>query len=146
MAKEITNHGQAGYRRGCRCETCRAGHRVAAAEYRARKRKPAVEAEPLAPLVDVPAPDVLAPAGPIESALAVELDELIGEPPWRGTLSAMLKANARVLDQVHVHERFDIMSGLQTRMLDMLDRLRRVESGGSGVPEGWAAALSDADD
>ena len=146
MAKEITNHGQAGYRRGCRCEACRAGHRVAAAVYRASKRKPVVvEPDPAAPLVDVPVPDAGVPAGPIESALAVELGSLIGEPPWKGTLSAMLRANARVLDQVERHERFDVMSGLQTRMLDMLDRLRKVSAGGSAAPADISALLGDPD-
>lgn len=146
VSKEITNHGQAGYRRGCRCEACRSGHRDAARRYREGKRKPVVKPEPLlAPLVDVPEVDTVAPAGPIESALARELEALVGEPPWKRTLSAMLLGNAKVLDQVAAHERFDVISGLQTRMLDMMDRLRKVADGGASAPADLSALLGEPD-
>ncbi len=148
MAK-TKDHGLTQYRYGCRCGICRAANTAKVREWRDRQRRslpPKTEREPLPALVDVPAPVPGVSQGAIELALRAELGSLIGEPPWRGTLSAMLLANARVLDQVALHERYDIMSGLQTRTLEMLDRLRRVpEGGGAGVPADLSGLLGEPD-
>lgn len=134
------DHGLTQYRYGCRCGVCRAANSRAVREWRERKRlavaRPPREPEQLPPLVDVPATDDSLPTGDIELALQHDLAALVGEPPWKGTLSAMLLTNARVLDQVSSHERYDIMSGLMSRTLEMLDRLRKVDSRGAGELEG----------
>ncbi len=134
------DHGLTQYRYGCRCGVCRAANSRAVREWRERKRLAVArlprEPEQLPPLIDVPATDDSLPKGDIELALQHDLAALVGEPPWKGTLSAMLLTNARVLDQVSSHERYDIMSGLMSRTLEMLDRLRKVDSRGAGELEG----------
>ena len=148
--REITNHGQPGYRRGCRCETCRAGHRVANAEWRAKQRKAevageVVAAEALADVAPIAAPlplDFKAKAGAIEKALREDLAGLQGEPPWKRTLARMARLNARMLDQVNGHGRLDLVSPLELRTMELLNRLRAVSSGAS-VAEGAEGFLLD---
>ncbi|GAA2242409.1 hypothetical protein GCM10010401_14140 [Rarobacter faecitabidus] len=158
MAREL-KHGNSGYRRGCRCEVCRSGHSKANRTWRLRKQDEAREvgevekaqAQALADLVE-PADGSQAPLvidrtladGPIEAAFASEFAELQGGPPWKDTLGMLARANARVVDQVSVHGRLDVLSGVQLRMLDILDRLRRLPSGsGAGVPNDLGSLLSD---
>ncbi len=161
MSKAIT-HGPSGYRRGCRCPLCREGHAANARRYRAelRRRREADElehrardealAEVVEPVDDSTAPlllDDTLPAGPIEVAFGAELGALVGEPPWKQTLGALGRANARIIDQTTRHQRLDVLSGVQLRMMDILDRLRRVPEGGptGGVPADWTAGLAEAD-
>lgn len=157
-----TTHGPSGYRRGCRCPQCREGHAAAARRYRAKQRRQRqVEeaevaardqalADALEPSDDSEAPMLLddsLEAGPIEQAFASELDKLVGDPPWKMTLGALGRANARIVDQVARHQRLDVLSGVQLRMMDILDRLRRVPEGGAldGVPADWTAGLGEPD-
>ena len=46
-ASDVTNHGNAGYRQGCRCDVCSAAHRERMRAYHDRKRRDA-EAEAIA--------------------------------------------------------------------------------------------------
>lgn len=150
--------GETGYRYGCRCPVCRAGHATKQREYRAACRElrrlaeleEQAQAQAVADAVP-PAPDVsqapmmLDPTldpGPIEEALNTELAAIIGGPPWKATLSALARANARIVDQAHRHQRLDVLSGVQLRFLDILDRLRRVPDAGGGVPAGVPADWS----
>ncbi|MHB1063541.1 MAG: hypothetical protein ACYC1Z_03445 [Georgenia sp.] len=144
MAREVTNHGQPGYRRGCRCEVCRKGHRESVAAWRAKGKQPKAETPtvPLEPLAAPPALNPDAPAGVIELALRQDLAALVGEPPWKGTLSALAVFNARLLDQLPTLDRLDLVSPVQLRTLEVLQRLRAV-SGGAGAAEGAAAFLAD---
>ncbi len=150
MATPVTNHGLAGYRRGCHCEICRAAKRDYMRTYRANKRRELVYEEVAAAVVladvePVAAPlsiDFTAPAGSIETALRRDLRGLTGEPPWRRTLSRMARLNARMLDQVNRHDRLDLVSPLELRTMELLNRLRAV-SAGSSVSEDAAAFLSD---
>lgn len=99
------------------------------------------EDEPRADLIDQDAPP-----GDLERAFSAELDSLIGEPPWKMTLGALARANARIIDQLPRHERLDVVSGIQLRMLDILDRLRRVPEGtGQGAPSDLAGLLGEPD-
>jgi len=155
--------GESGYRLGCRCPVCRAGHAAKQREYRAglrdRKRLAALEAaaqEQAAADAVPPAPDesqapqlldANAPAGPIEQALDADLATLVGSPPWKGTLAALARANARIIDQAPRHQRLDVLSGVQLRFLDTLDRLRRVPEGhGAPVPSTVPADWSGLDE
>ncbi|WP_104116960.1 hypothetical protein [Arthrobacter sp. B1805] len=133
-------HGNAGpsatgYRKGCRCAGCRKAKREDQAAYRAAKKLkesggPAPAFEPAAPLVEPSSVGISwdAPAGPIEQALDGELAALIGEPPFKKTLIVLARYNARVLDQIPAAERFDLVSGMESRLFNVFDRLRRVES------------------
>lgn len=159
---ELDEHGKSGWRAGCGCTTCRAAHSADVAAWRARRRQ-AAELEQLddaareQALADLERPadtsqaplllDPSAPAGEIERAFTEELSGLIGEPPWKKTLGALGRANARIIDQVPRHQRLDVVSGVQLRMMDILDRLRRVPEGGAvgGVPADWGASLADPD-
>ena len=153
---DLAKHDLSGYRKGCGCPTCRAAHAADMAKYRARKRREReleqmddearaqAQADALPPEPDESQAPLLldpdAPAGPVEEAVLKDLDSLIGEPPWKATLSALAKANARIVDQVYRHQRLDVLSGVQLRMMDILDRLRRVPDGsGGGVPADWGA-------
>lgn len=90
-----------------------------------------------------------APNGPIESALVQELDQLIGEPPFKKTLMVLARYNARVLDQIPAMERLDLVSGMESRLFNTFDRLRKVtDAAGSSPasPEAFLASLSTPDD
>ncbi len=150
MAREIQNHGQPGYRRGCRCEVCRKGHREAVAAWRARKRsraeQPAAEQlpEPREPLSSAPGLDMDAPRGPIEEALAGDLDSLVGEPPWKDTWTHVALYNARLLDQIARLDRLDLVSPIQLRTMEILDRLRAVSKpAGDSAADAATAFLND---
>ena len=153
-AGDVRKHGAAGYRKGCKCSTCRAGHAEDARRYRARRKagEPARVVEPPAPLISVPQPAPSAAAGPVQRALEAELRRLIGEPPWKNTLSALAVLNARLIDQAPALVRLDLVSPLQFRMLDVLDRLRAI-SAAPGKPRStgdeaaaFLASLNDPDD
>jgi|SRR5665647_3662609 len=150
--------GETGYRYGCHCSVCRAGHAAKQREYRAglreRRRLAELEAQAQADAIAAATPpadgsqapqllDASLPAGAIEQALNADLNRLIGTPPWKPTLAALARANARIVDQAPRHQRLDVLSGVQLRFLDILDRLRRVPDGGgavpSTVPADWSA-------
>lgn len=138
-------HGASRYRSGCRCVVCRAANTRRVREWRARKRspEPVVSAELPEPPADLPTPSARFGAGPIETALLAELEALVGEPPWRVPLEQLLLLNARLLDQVHVHGRYDIISGLQTRTLQMFDRIRALDPNGGGDLEALMRDLNN---
>ncbi|MHA7292615.1 hypothetical protein [Arthrobacter sp. HLT1-21] len=99
---------------------------------------------------DVTAPAIFPPAvepssvsiswsaepGEIETALIGELESLIGEPPFKKTLVVLARYNARVLDQIPAVDRFDLVSGMESRLFNVFDRLRRVEVA-PGARDGW---------
>jgi hypothetical protein len=134
--------GRGGYRKGCKCEQCRRGQREYQRKYRARRSA----REAVGEMPEVIAPPEFeessakinwnAPAGPIELALADELDSLVGEPPFKKTLMVLAKYNARVLDQIPEVDRFDLVSGMQSRLFNVFDRLRRVEVA-PGAKDSW---------
>ena len=144
MAREVKKHDRSGYRSGCRCEACRKDHREAAAAWRASRRasrRAPVVVVPVQsePLVSVPVPEPVVSLGVIEAALAADLDALVGCPPWSGTLRELALFNARLLDQIVVLGRLDLVSPIQIRTLEVLDRLRAVSVTGSGDGAGAAA-------
>lgn len=147
--------GLAGYRKGCRCAGCRKCKRDDMAAYRAKKKlREATVSEaaeyffPGAPEVEASSMAIAwaAPAGPIETTLISELDALIGEPPFKKTLLVLAKYNARVLDQIPQLERPDLISGMQSRLFNVFDRLRRTETGAGAVDSWDMSALLDADE
>lgn len=145
----------AGYRKGCRCAGCRKCKRDDMSAYRAKKKlreaggsDGAEHFFPGAPAVEPSSMAISwsAPAGPIEQTLTDELDALIGEPPFKKTLLVLAKYNARVLDQIPQLERPDLISGMQSRLFNVFDRLRRTETT-AGAEDSWdMSALMQADD
>lgn len=139
MPRELS-HGRSGYRRGCKCGVCRAGHAQAVAEWRARKRAearagvpaaPAVDAPMPAPLASAPALDPDAPPGRLEQLLAADLNAP-GEKTWKGFLSGLALYNARMLDQLPGLDRLDLISSIETRTLEVLQRLAPPKPAGDG--------------
>ena len=141
---EVKNHGASGYRRGCKCDRCRAGHRESVAQWRASRKKPPVPASPgtVLPRGDAPGVDDAAPPGVIETAMRADIAKLVGEPPWKATLSALAIYNARLLDQLQHFDRLDLVSPMQLRTLEILQRLRAV-SEGAGAGDEAEAFLRD---
>lgn len=161
MAKQepaIVKHGDkpglTGYRKGCRCTPCKRAKSDDNAAYRAtkalREAGGVAAAQDLLPQLPELAPSAMAvawnaPAGPIESTLVDELEALVGEPPFKKTLLVLAKYNARVLDQIPQLERPDLISGMQSRLFNVFDRLRRTEPN-AGAGSWDMSALLKADD
>lgn len=154
MPREITDHGLSGYRRGCKCSTCRAAHAKAVREWRARKKaeqapKPAVERPMPEPLASAPALDPDAPAGRLEQLLALDLAQG-GDKTHRGFLSGLALYNARLLDQLPGLDRLDLISSVQSRTLDILARLAPPGKSDGGLSddalEKFMAGLTSASD
>ena len=155
MTGSVTEHGISGYRRGCKCEVCRAAKRDYMREWRARSRDAAVPdveaqpapAEPRSPVKATPTLDLGAEPGPVESALVQDVEAPAGEVLWSGTLVAMARLNARVMDQVHEIDRLDLVSPLQLRMLEILNRMAFAKTAGLlGPSSGQPAADGPSDD
>lgn len=164
MAEEpqITQrHGKAGpgvtgYRKGCRCLGCRTAKAEDNAAYRARRKLQERGGDVALEAIERPAVEpssteldwTIAP-GPVEAALAVELEQLVGEPPFKKTLIVLGKYNARVLDQIPRIGRPDLISGVQSRLFNVFDRLRAVSTPTGGSPtdaDGFLASLTHTDD
>jgi hypothetical protein len=145
--------GVSGYRRGCRCGECRKAKREDQAAYRAKRKLaaagvalPDVSAE-IPPQIEASSLQIAfsRPPGAIETALAEELDALIGEPPFKKTLMVLAKYNARVLDQIPALDRPDLISGMQSRLFNVFDRLRKVEGpvGDEDAAEAFLRSLAE---
>lgn len=151
---DVVAHGTSGYRRGCHCQTCRDAHATQARVYRAQRKRDreqalaaseaAAEIDEVAreELKDVPVIDFDAEPGRIETALEQELKDLPGEPPFKRTFGAVARFNARILDQTPRHNRLDVVSGVQLRLFEALDRLRRLAPVDASPSEGAAAMLA----
>lgn len=147
--------GRTGYRKGCRCAQCRREHSDDMKAYRRNKKlQEAAQNAGEAGIIDAPPslePSSMgvswnAPNGPIEETLVGELDKLIGEPPFKKTLVVLARYNARVLDQIPAMERFDLVSGMESRLFNCFDRLRRTEAA-PGASDSWdISALLKADE
>lgn len=150
-----TGAGVSGYRKGCRCAGCTAAKRDSNAAYRAKRKLAAADAAippvsgELPPQIEASSLQIAfsAPPGPIETALAAELDALIGEPPFKKTLMVLAKYNARVLDQIPALDRPDLISGMQSRLFNVFDRLRKVEGpvGDEDAAEAFLRSLGSAE-
>lgn len=147
--------GLTGYRKGCRCDVCGQAKSDDNAAYRANRKLQDAngvdQAQHLLPTIPAIEPSSMAiawaaPAGLIETTLISELDALIGEPPFKKTLLVLAKYNARVLDQIPQLERPDLISGMQSRLFNVFDRLRRTETT-AGATDTWdMSALLQADE
>ncbi|GGJ74444.1 hypothetical protein [Glutamicibacter ardleyensis] len=145
--------GLGGYRKGCRCAGCKKSKRDDMAAYRARRKlreqggEVALDELPeLPPAIDPSSMslDWQAEPGQIEEVLTEELGKLVGEPPFKKTLLVLAKYNARVLDQIPRIERPDLISGMESRLFNVFDRLRKVTDGAGGqvvTPEEFLAGL-----
>lgn len=156
MAKQhskIIKHGDkpglTGYRKGCRCDVCGTAKSDDNAAYRAAKRLRDAGGVDVVAQLPATLPEIapssmaiswLAEPGPIETVLVGELEALIGEPPFKKTLLVLAKYNARVLDQIPQLERPDLISGMQSRLFNVFDRLRQTAPA-AGAPAWDISAL-----
>lgn len=144
-------HGTlARYRRGCKCEPCRSANRDRVRDHRARAVAVDAERDQVASIAvtinpDAPVPtiDMQAPAGRVEKAVRKDLKELVGEPPWKRTAAAILRLNARVIDQAPTVDRLDLLSPMQLRAQEWMKLLRSVGPT-DGTVAGGAEALLEA--
>jgi hypothetical protein len=132
--KHGDNPGQPGYRRGCRCAVCRDGHAEHNRAWREAKRQretdealadaaPLIPPTPPADLQSVPTLDFDTAAGSLEQAFDLDLTEPDNRVAFARTLIGVAKYNARVLDQVPLHGRMDLISPVQIRLFDVLQRI-----------------------
>lgn len=133
---ELEHGTVARYRRGCKCEPCRASNRDRVRDHRWRASAFVTEKENveqlavrLDPEAPVPTLDMSAAPGPIETAIVADLGDLVGSPPWKRTASAILCLDARVLDQAATVDRLDLLSPMQIRALEWMKLLRSVSGG-----------------
>ncbi|MHA7270409.1 hypothetical protein [Arthrobacter sp. HLT1-20] len=147
--------GLSGYRKGCRCPGCKKLKRDDNSAYRAKQKllaaghAPAPDGDQM-PLA-APAPVALdwnAAPGLIESTLNSELETMLGDPPFKKTLMVLGRYNARVLDQIPRIDRPDLISGMQSRLFNVFDRLRYVNNpvGGADGADAFLADLLKSDD
>ena len=145
MAREVTKHGMSGYRLQCRCETCRRAKRDYMRGWRARKAAaavadvdaPRVELAPLREPLDLPTSglDMGAAPGAIERAFVRDIRRPTDKVAFRRTLVRLGRLNARILDQIGDLDRLDLVSPLQLRQLEVLQRLAVIGFSGVGAPE-----------
>lgn len=161
MVAEVTEHGRSGYRRGCKCATCRGAHATYMASWRSRRRERQI-AEAFAsgqPLVADPRPapepttvpaalDMAAKPGPLERALLEDLANPSEKVAFQRHLVGLGRLNARILDQVSALDRLDLVSPLQLRQLEVLSRLAILGFAGmdddSGEPGGEGSIADEA--
>lgn len=145
---ELQHGTVARYRRGCKCEPCRAANRDRVRDHRARLfllegEQEAVDNLALRINPDAPVPTINMNADPgtVEEAVIADLDELVGEPPWKRTASAILRLNARVIDQAPTADRLDLLSPMQLRTQEWMKLLRSVAGSDTSIADGAAALL-----
>jgi hypothetical protein len=117
------DHGRSCYQAGCDCEVGRKANSDYLKAYRARKRAEklaaagveASEAPPVVVPASEPEPEPASP-GPIESALADDLEREDGEPRF---LKAVALTVARSLDGAVRTYRHDLVSPLAQRLVDV---------------------------
>ena len=128
MPRRVKTHGTGGYSKGCKCAVCRAAHAAYMRDWRARQAgPPRPDPAPLPPpMASLPAIDPDAPPGRLELALTADLDGGATLDPGgpRVFLSALVRFNARMLDQLPGLDRLDLVSPLESRTLDILARLQ----------------------
>jgi hypothetical protein len=124
---EGAKHGRSCYNAGCDCEVGRRANSEYLKDYRARKRveqlaAAGVEVPADEPPAEEPEPEPDDPAviGPIEKALAADLESDDGEPKY---LEAVALTVARALDGVARIRRHDLVSPLAQRLVDVGARL-----------------------
>jgi len=155
MVAEVTLHGRSGYRKGCKCGTCRGAHADYMSTWRARRRERAIasalaDAEPLVdrpvspPVAPVSGLDLVAAAGPLETAFLEDITTPDAQVAFRRSLVGLGRLNMRILDQVGSLDRLDLVSPLQLRQLEVFQRLALIGFKGLGddgtpKPDGVAA-------
>lgn len=148
------------YRRGCRCDRCRAANSRAKRLERARAKGRG--GSPLLTLVQDPPPDTHstptdaahdaglpdAPAAPpqppryygtVEDAVAKDLAEIVSDVPMHRTLRAMAQALAREIDDM---DGKGSKAALHNQLLDVVTKLRGDRDGEGDGDDALIAALS----
>ena len=119
-------HGASGYRRGCRCEKCRAGQRDKQAQRRKAGRSGAGSGSAGAL---VPPGPLAASAGPLEAKVAAEIEELAGLSPWTrecARLEEQAILASRIVDKCMTDGRLHLTTPQHKIIRDALGELRRL--------------------
>lgn len=119
-------HGATGYRRGCRCDTCRDGQREKQAARRRQGGSGAVSGSP-GPVV--PSGPVVAVPGPLETKIAAEIAELAGQSPWTrecARLEEQATVAARIVDQCMSDGRLHLTTAQHKVIRDALADLKLI--------------------
>lgn len=118
-------HGASGYKKGCRCLTCRSGHREEQARYNANRRKRENQAA---------APKVGAAAGNVERAVVDQIEALKVSGAEADMLVTLAQSNARNIDVIVKQGKTHLMSSAQKNLLDVMDRLKGLSKQAQAEP------------
>lgn len=133
--------GMPGYRRGCRCGACRKGNsdrmrswrqkRDAAANPDKYVEVPTVREFQASTLIRI---DAL-PPGKVSQALEEDLPRADGAHPFEGTIKAMMRKSALVLDNADAIDRLDLINPMMLRILNGVNVLNPRIAAGGGEPD-----------
>lgn len=112
-------HGEKGYKKGCRCFTCRRGHAAALEEYRSRRR-----ANGGKKLSDVP-PEDRPPStgGRVERRVRDRITALGLKTEEAAMFEELALMTAQMIDKIPEDGRWHLLGSAQQRLLDVMDRL-----------------------
>jgi hypothetical protein len=121
----VAVHGASSYKhKGCRCFVCTRGHAEEQNRYNERKRRRGTL--PVSPWKN---------AGRVEITTLAQIEALAVSGPEADMVVVLAHMNARFIDTISVEGRLHLMSGAQRSLLETMDRLRALSSGGVAPDE-----------
>lgn len=132
----IKTHGVPGWKQGCRCFECRRAHNEDMRQYRARVKANGGNPPARKKTVRVPAG-----AGVVETRIRNQFGQMGLEGNLEAqTLMDLAYINARLIDDIEDSGRWHLLSTAQKVLLDVMDRLRKLQAPGAA---GGSAGAGD---